>query len=141
MAPPPLPKTEDERKTFATTICGEMQARAAEHALPEAFMARLIWKESLFDPGAVSPKGAQGLAQFMPGTAKLRGLADPFDPVQALAASAGYLAELRTTFGNLGRAAAAYNAGEERVRSWLADKSGASLRDAGLCALDHRPHP
>ena len=122
--PPPIPKTIDERKTFATTICGEMQARATEHALPEAFMARLIWKESLFDPGAVSPKGAQGLAQFMPGTAKLRGLADPFDPVQALAASAGYLAELRKTFGNLGRAAAAYNAGEERVRRWLADKSG-----------------
>ena len=124
VAPPPLPKTEDERKTFATSICGEMQARAAEHKLPEAFMARLIWKESLFDPGAVSPKGAQGLAQFMPGTAKLRGLADPFDPKQALVASAAYLAELRTTFGNLGRAAAAYNAGEERVRRWLADKSG-----------------
>ena len=100
VAPPPLPKTEDERKTFATSICGEMQARAAEHKLPEAFMARLIWKESLFDPGAVSPKGAQGLAQFMPGTAKLRGLADPFDPKQALAASAGYLAELRATSAN-----------------------------------------
>ena len=83
-------------------------------------MARLIWKESLFDPGAVSPKGAQGLAQFMPGTAKLRGLDDPFDPPKALAASAAYLAELRKGFGNLGLAAAAYNAGENRVRKWLA---------------------
>jgi hypothetical protein len=105
--------------TFAASICGEISARANEHALPEAFMARLIWKESLFDPGAVSPKGAQGLAQFMPGTAKLRGLDDPFDPSKALAASAAYLADLRRSFGNLGLAAAAYNAGEDRVRKWL----------------------
>ena len=117
--PPALPKSDIERQTFATTVCTEISARATEHGLPEAFMARLIWKESLFDPGAVSPKGAQGLAQFMPGTAKLRGLDDPFDPPKALAASAAYLAELRKGFGNLGLAAAAYNAGEERVRKWL----------------------
>ena len=123
-APPPFPKTAEERKSFADTICGEIDARAREHGLPQAFVARLIWKESLFDPGAVSPKGAQGIAQFMPGTAKRRGLADPFEPSQALAASTAYLAELRTLFGNLGRAAAAYNAGEERVRRWLAGKSG-----------------
>lgn len=121
---PPFPKTAEERKTFAETICSEIDARATEHALPQSFMARLIWKESLFDPGAVSPKGAQGIAQFMPGTAKLRGLTDPFDHKQALGASAAYLAELRNRFGNLGRAAAAYNAGEERVRRWLAGKTG-----------------
>lgn len=121
---PAFPKTDEDRKAFAETVCGEIEARAAEHALPQSFLARLIWKESLFDPGAVSPKGAQGIAQFMPGTAKLRGLADPFDPKQALAASAAYLAELRTLFGNLGRAAAAYNAGEQRVRRWLAGESG-----------------
>lgn len=123
-AAPEIPKTDEARKAFAVSICGEMSARATEHALPEAFMARLIWKESLFDPGAVSPKGAEGIAQFMPATAKRRGLTDPFDPAQALAASAKYLAELNTMFGNLGRAAAAYNAGEERVRRWLAGKSG-----------------
>ncbi len=78
-APPPFPKTEEDRKTFAETVCSEIDARATEHALPQSFMARLIWKESLFDPGAVSPKGAQGIAQFMPGTAKRRGLDDPFD--------------------------------------------------------------
>ena len=121
---PAFPKTEEDRKAFAETVCSEIDARATEHALPQSFLARLIWKESLFDPGAVSPKGAQGIAQFMPGTAKLRGLADPFDPKQALAASAAYLAELRTLFGNLGRAAAAYNAGEKRVRRWLAGETG-----------------
>jgi hypothetical protein len=121
---PAFPKTEDDRKAFAETVCSEIDARATEHALPQSFLARLIWKESLFDPGAVSPTGAQGIAQFMPGTAKLRGLADPFDPKQALAASAAYLAELRSLFGNLGRAAAAYNAGEQRVRRWLSGKSG-----------------
>lgn len=122
--PPALPATKEERQAYATGICAEISAQAAEHGLPESFMARLIWKESLFDPGAVSPKGAQGIAQFMPGTAKLRGLADPFDAKLALAASAAYLAELSKTFGNLGRAAAAYNAGEERVRRWLAGDSG-----------------
>lgn len=122
--PPPMPQTEEERKSFAETVCSEIDARATEYALPQSFVARLIWKESLFDPGAVSPKGAQGIAQFMPGTAKRRGLDDPFDAKKALAASAAYLAELRTTFGNLGLAAAAYNAGEDRVRKWLAGTGG-----------------
>src|SRR5690606_2397231 len=77
------------------------------------------WKESLFDPAAVSPKGAEGIAQFMPGTARMRGLEDPFDIEQAIPASARYLAELQDQFGNLGLAAAAYNAGEARVRRWI----------------------
>jgi hypothetical protein len=57
----------------------------------------------------------------MPGTAKLRGLADPFDIGQAIPASAAYLAEMRAGYGNLGLAAAAYNAGEARVSRWLDD--------------------
>jgi len=123
-APPPLPSTEEERKSFAEKVCTAIDSRAVEHGLPQSFIARLIWKESLFDPGAVSPKGAQGIAQFMPGTAKLRGLDDPFDTDKALSASIAYLAELRSSFGNLGLAAAAYNAGEERVRKWLSGKGG-----------------
>ncbi|MGB7430995.1 MAG: lytic transglycosylase domain-containing protein, partial [Ahrensia sp.] len=83
------------------------------------FFARLIWKESRFDALAVSPVGAQGIAQFMPGTAVLRGLADSFDITQAIPASAEYLAELKAKFGNLGLAAAAYNGGEARVMNWL----------------------
>jgi len=85
---------------------------------------RLIWKESRFNPNAVSPKGAQGIAQFMPTTAADRGLDDPFEPRQAIVHSASLLADLRNEFGNFGLAAAAYNAGAERVREWLAGVSG-----------------
>jgi Transglycosylase SLT domain/SPOR domain len=91
--------------------------------LPVDFLTRLIWKESRFDADAISPKGAQGIAQFMPGTAALRGLADPFDPTEAIPASAHYLRDLSIRFGNLGLAAAAYNAGEERVSDWLVGTS------------------
>jgi hypothetical protein len=81
---------------------------------------RLIWRESRFNPRAVSYKGAQGIAQFMPGTADERGLEDPFEPKSAIVHSASLLADLRAEFGNFGLAAAAYNAGAERVRGWLA---------------------
>jgi hypothetical protein len=59
------------------------------------------------------------VAQFMPGTARERGLGDPFDPEQAIPKSAELLNELRARFGNLGLAAAAYNGGPARVESWL----------------------
>jgi soluble lytic murein transglycosylase-like protein len=72
----------------------------------------------------VSRAGAQGVAQFMPATARWRGLADPFDPVEAIAKSAKLLRDLRRDFGNLGLAAAAYNAGPARVRDWLAGRRG-----------------
>lgn len=122
--PPPLPKTKTERSVYAKSVCGQISSNASTHGIPEQFFARLIWKESLFDPGAISPKGAQGIAQFMPSTAALRGLDNPFDTAQALAASAAYLGELTRNFGNLGFAAAAYNAGEERARRWIAGNSG-----------------
>jgi len=63
-----------DRKKFIEEICFRIQTVAKAQGIPEAFLARLIWKESRFDPNAVSPVGAQGIAQFMPGTAKLRGL-------------------------------------------------------------------
>ena len=76
--------------------------------------------------GRVTRNGqrAQGIAQFMPGTASERRLLDPFDPVQALPKSAEFLNELRGQFGNLGLAAAAYNAGPRRVQEWLAGSGG-----------------
>lgn len=111
------------QRAFIVHICRRMEVEARTWKLPPEFLVRLIWQESRFDPVAISPKGARGIAQFMPGTARLRGLADPFDPKSAVAASARYLGELRDGFGNLGLAAAAYNAGEQRVRDWQAGKS------------------
>jgi hypothetical protein len=100
-------------------VCRLIESAARAHHLPVGFMTRVIWRESSFRPRVVSPAGAQGIAQFMPGTAQQRGLADPFDPEQAIPKAAGLLAELRRRFGNLGAAAAAYNAGPGRVASWL----------------------
>jgi len=104
---------------FNTDLCAVMDRFAATHNIPPAFFARLIWRESLFRPEAVSPKGAEGIAQFMPGTARLRALENSFDVVQALKASSAYLDELRLRFGNLGLAAAAYNAGESGLSRFL----------------------
>ena len=106
-------------KPFVDIVCPIMQQQAEARGLPPMAFVRLIWKESRFNPRAVSPKGAQGIAQFMPGTADDRGLDDPFEPKQAIMHSASLLADLRREFGNFGLAAAAYNAGAERVRSWL----------------------
>jgi hypothetical protein len=104
----------------ADDICRAVEQDAAENGLPVEFFARVIWQESRFNASAVSPKGAQGIAQFMPRTADWHGLADPFDPIEALKHSASYLRELRDRFGNLGLAAAGYNAGPGRVSEWLA---------------------
>lgn len=125
-APEPASQTDEADPDAAQkALCTLIETSAAENGLPLGFFTRLIWKESRFRGDAVSPKGAQGIAQFMPGTAAERGLDDPFDAASAIPASAGFLAELKQRFGNLGLAAAAYNAGPERVSDWLAD--GATL--------------
>ena len=106
----------------ADDVCRTLEQAAAENELPVEFFARVIWQESRFNARAVSRKGAEGIAQFMPRTADWRGLADPFDPVEALRNSASYLRDLRNRFGNLGLAAAGYNAGPGRVSEWLNGK-------------------
>ena len=104
------------------TDCSDLVGIASAYGLPSEFFARLIRQESNFDPKSVSRAGAQGIAQFMPGTARWRGLSDPFEPVEALKEAARWLRELRGQFGNVGLAAAAYNAGPGRVRNWLAGR-------------------
>jgi Transglycosylase SLT domain len=111
-----------QRPPTSDDICRTVEQAAAANALPVEFFARVIWQESRFNALAVSNKGAEGIAQFMPQTAGGRGLADPFDPIQALRHSASYLHDLTTQFGNLGLAAAGYNAGPGRVSAWLAGK-------------------
>ena len=122
-APPAAPKPAPATDNAVATLCGIVETAAKDEGLPINFFTRLIWRESSFRPGAVSPAGAQGVAQFMPGTASDRGLADPFDPAAAIPASAKLLAELAQRFGNLGLAAAAYNAGPNAVADWLAGKN------------------
>jgi len=100
-------------------LCEVLAQAAASHDLPADFFIRLIWQESRFKADAVSRAGAQGLAQFMPATARLRQLENPFDPLEAITKSAQLLRDLRREFGSLGLAAAAYNAGSGRVRDWL----------------------
>ncbi len=119
----PAPAPAAQVPQAATTLCGALEAAALRRDLPKSFFTRLIWQESRFDPAARSPVGAQGVAQFMPATAAGRGLLDPFEPARALDESAAYLKELRDQFGNLGLAAAAYNAGPGRLGRWLAGQT------------------
>jgi soluble lytic murein transglycosylase-like protein len=101
-------------------VCETLADAAVDHNIPVPFLIRLIWQESRFNQNAVSPVGAQGVAQFMPATAAAMRLVDPFNPLEAVRASAALLRELIGQFGNLGLAAAAYNAGPKRVQDWLA---------------------
>ena len=113
-----IPKPSHER--WAAVI----DAAAKKEGLPAVFLEKLLARESEFFPFAVSSAGAEGIAQFMPRTASGRSLDDPFDASQAIPAAASYVAELRKRFGNLGLAAAAYNAGPRRVSDWLAGTGG-----------------
>lgn len=112
----------EQARPLVESICPLMEKEALANGLSPALFVRLIWQESGFRPNAVSHKGAQGIAQFMPATAKERGLEDPFDPAHAIPHSARLLADHLKAFGNFGLAAAAYNAGPERVRGWLEGK-------------------
>jgi soluble lytic murein transglycosylase-like protein len=121
-AQPPAQALTPHKPPTADDICRELEQDAAENGLPVEFFARVIWQESRFNAMAVSSKGARGIAQFMPATADYRGLIDPFDPIEALKNSASYLHDLKAQFGNLGLAAAGYNAGPGRVAAWLAGR-------------------
>ncbi|MDP5308543.1 lytic transglycosylase domain-containing protein [Paracoccus spongiarum] len=110
--------------SYVADVCKLIERNAGERGLDPNFVARLLWKESRFEPGAISPAGAQGIAQFMPGTADLYDLDDPFNPALAIHKSAWYLAHLRDMFGNIGMAAIAYNGGENRAARFLAGQGG-----------------
>jgi len=114
------PDTSTE--TVQQALCRLIEGAARSQQIPHDLLTRLIWQESSFRPHVVSPAGAQGIAQFMPGTAQERGLTDPFDPEQAIPKAAEFVAHLAEQFGNLGLAAAAYNGGPARVTSWLAGR-------------------
>jgi hypothetical protein len=125
LAPSAEPGKPDTPNDAQNSMCLVLESAARANGLPVEFFARVIWQESRFRADAVGPvtrsgQRAQGIAQFMPGTAAERNLLNSFDPIQALPKSAEFLRDLRAQFGNLGLAAAAYNAGPRRVREWMA---------------------
>jgi len=124
-SPPPAAAMAKDAPTSANAtaaICKTIESAALVNELPLGFFTRLIWQESRFNVLAVSRAGAQGIAQFMPKTALWVGLANPFDADGAINKSAEFLHKLKGQFGNLGLAAAAYNAGPKRVQDWLAGR-------------------
>ena len=104
-------------------ICGSVAAATRKNDIPAVFFIRLLYQESGFRSDVISSSGALGIAQFMPETASDRRLDNPFDPLQAIPASARLLRDLQRKFGNLGLAAAAYNAGPKRVQDWMTNKA------------------
>lgn len=122
---PPIAKPVIARTT--EEICDTLTKSAQINDLPAPFFIRLLFQESRFNPGVISSAGAQGIAQFMPATAEGMGVSNPFDPREAIPASARLLNELLQQFGNLGLAAAAYNAGPKRIQDWLGSKGKGKL--------------
>lgn len=114
-----VPGTPGSVPKFAGRYRGEyLQAAkdaARRHGIPEDLFLRLVQQESGWNPRARSHKGAMGLAQLMPGTARVLGV-DPHDPHQNLDGGARYLSQQYRTFGDWKLALAAYNAGPEAVR-------------------------
>jgi hypothetical protein len=101
---------------FVPARFAPLLARAAQRwNVSAALLAAQIYAESNFNPFAQSPAGAQGIAQFMPGTARALGLEDPFDAAQAIDAQAHLMRDLLRRFASVPLALAAYNAGPGAV--------------------------
>jgi len=92
-----------------------VEKAAREHELDPLLVDAVIRAESGYNPAAVSPKGAAGLMQLMPATARRHGVRDRFDPGENIRAGVRYLKALREAFGDDRLALAAYNAGEGAV--------------------------
>ena len=102
-----------------TPFSAEIDAAAARHRVDPAVLRGLIKQESNFNPRAVSPAGAKGLGQLMPGTAASLGVTNPFDPAQSINGAAKYLRQQLDRFGgDVRKALAAYNAGPGAVQRY-----------------------
>lgn len=105
-------------RTALQPYWGWIEEAADAAGLSPALVAAVVWAESAGNPRAVSRAGAQGLMQLMPQTARMLGVADPFEPRQNLMAGSRYLGQLLERFGDLRHALAAYNAGPGRVQHY-----------------------
>ncbi|MEQ8353019.1 MAG: lytic transglycosylase domain-containing protein [Leptospiraceae bacterium] len=112
-APGPAPGTTH----FQRILNALVEEKAQDHGVSPDLVRAVMQAESAGNPDAVSPAGAQGLMQLMPGTAKLLGV-DPTDPVQNLDGGIRYLKAMNERFGNLEDALAAYNAGPGAVEKY-----------------------
>jgi soluble lytic murein transglycosylase-like protein len=117
-ADPECRKVDWEQVPLNTTAFqDEITLAAARFAVDEPLIRAIIHAESAYQPDAVSPKGAQGLMQLMPGTQAELAVADPFHPESNIQGGTWYLARMLAEFdGDVGLAAAAYNAGRSAVR-------------------------
>ena len=117
------PRSTESTLAFRAVVLGYREAiylpliREAEarHRLPPRLLQALIWAESRFNPLAVSPAGAAGLAQLMPATARELGVANRHDPQENIEGGARYLRQMLDRFGSVHLALAAYNAGPGAV--------------------------
>jgi hypothetical protein len=110
---PPYPAWQRPAGAYLETL---IQKYANRYGVDPSLVRAVMRNESDFNPNAVSPKGAQGLMQLMPGTAALMGVSNPFDPEQNIAGGVGYLRHCLDCFDhNVPLAVAAYNAGPGRV--------------------------
>ena len=115
--PPPPSSPRGVELRAKASVFSDLIDEAALHAkVSPALLRAVIAVESAFDPRAVSPKGAQGLMQLLPSTARRYGVHQPFDPRDNLRGGASYIRDLLKRYGNdLELALAAYNAGEDAV--------------------------
>ena len=111
---PPLATTDTPT---SQEIAAAIQAASARHAVPQSVVEAVAWQESRFNQAAVSPKGARGIMQLMPGTASVLGV-DAGDMSSNIDGGTAYLGQQLRRFGDLRLALAAYNAGPEAVQRY-----------------------